>query len=278
MDLHINASLPLYIPLDLELVRDVETADSSYLLALQEVNTAIEDVSAQAKAYIDFVLSDNNTAQVQVNQQTLDTLLETLRQHIVSKHELEWWKLSAHNSRAKIRQNQRTEPELTLETLDSYREYADRPQFGDQIIADYQEERQLRQHEKTTDQLVRSNVIYQQLQNLVFILQDPSNPLPTDADSDDLEMAGGKISLRDPLSLDYYVEPYISRKCLHVFSKSTIYEYLDGTNARRQENCPVDGCNATLSLNDMQPDLIMQLRMKVYRKKGREQRENIERI
>lgn len=277
-NLHINATLPPYIPLHHELVREFEAADSHHLLVLQEVQTAIDDVSAQGKAYIDFVLSDDNRAPVQVNHETLSTLLTTLRQHIVSKHELESWKLSAHQARARIRNQQRNEPELTVETMDLYREYGEKRQFADEIIDDYHDDKVLKQHEGTADKVVNTYDTYVQLRNLVYILQDPSNPLPSDADNeDDVAVAGGKISLRDPLSLDYYEEPLMSRKCMHVFSRATIYQYLAGTTGRLGKNCPVDGCEATISFNDLKPDLIMALRMKVFRKRGREQR-NIERI
>lgn len=277
-NLHINANLPLYIPLHHELVREFETADSNHLLVLQEVQNAIDDVSAQGKAYIDFVLSDDNRAPVQVNQDTLNTLLTALRQHIVSKYELECWKQSAHQARARIRNQQRNEPELTVETMDLYREYGEKRQFADEIIHDYQDDKELKQQERTMDQVVNTYDTYVQLRNLVYILQDPSNPLPTDADNeDDVAVAGGKISLRDPLSLDYYEEPVISRKCMHVFSRATIHQYLAGSSGRLGKNCPVDGCEATISFNDLKPDLIMALRMKVFRKRGREQR-NIERI
>lgn len=278
MALHINPELPEYIPLHHLLGRDLETADSQHLLVLQEVRAAIDEVSQQGKAYIDFVLSDKNTTAVQVNQDTLDTLLTALRQHIITKHELEWWKKSAHNTRAKLRQRWNNEPEVLVDTLEQLRDFGPRQLFADEIAADYAEERNLRKQESTIDQLVSSNATYLQLRNLVYILQDPSNPLPTDTDEDDLAVAGGKISLRDPLSLDYYVDPYKSRKCLHVFSKATIDEYLAGVSARQAKNCPVDGCAATITANDLAPDPIMDLRMKVYRQRGREQRLNVERI
>lgn len=97
------------------------------------------------------------------------------------------------------------------------------------------------------------------LKNALFVIKNPEDPLPDEEAEDEVSVAGGKISLKDPLSLEYFVEPVYLKKCKHVFEKEHILMLLLSSN-----DCPVTGCLAHLTKRDMEEDKLMALRVRAF--------------
>lgn len=66
-----------------------------------------------------------------------------------------------------------------------------------------------------------------------------------DDSDDDIAVAREVTSLRCPLSLQEFVEPYSNNKCKHTFEKSAIQDYLPASG---QVQCPQTGCSQVCSL------------------------------
>ncbi|KAE8750382.1 hypothetical protein FOCC_FOCC002941 [Frankliniella occidentalis] len=73
-------------------------------------------------------------------------------------------------------------------------------------------------------------------------------------DDDDLMVTEESENLLDPLSKTELVDPVISIKCRHRFSRKTIMEHL--THGRHGSQCPYVGCKAKLTPDDLEDDLI----------------------
>ncbi len=66
-----------------------------------------------------------------------------------------------------------------------------------------------------------------------------------DDSDDDIAVAREVTSLRCPLTLQEFVEPYSNNKCKHTFEKSAITDYLQ---ANGQAQCPQTGCSQVCSI------------------------------
>ncbi|KLU88618.1 hypothetical protein MAPG_07603 [Magnaporthiopsis poae ATCC 64411] len=77
---------------------------------------------------------------------------------------------------------------------------------------------------------------------------------------DDLIVAGVSDSLKCPLTLRDFEEPYSNNKCKHTFEKSAIVDILTRERGAPLA-CPVGGCPATFTLNDFFNDLVMKRRV-----------------
>lgn len=166
---------------------------------------------------------------------------------------------------------QRLEEEITLANYSSYCEMT-QDNFADAISKDL-EDRLDQAHEY--DAVLKADAWYQYAKNSLFVLEHPEDPLPDEQVDEDLAMEGGKISLKDPLSLNYFVDPVISLNCKHVFEKEHIMRLLS-----REPNmmCPITGCVAQLTRKDFQPDLLMQLRVKSHKAKDKSRQTRAARV
>lgn len=103
--------------------------------------------------------------------------------------------------------------------------------------------------------------------------EDAVNVEEVEDDDDDIQIAGEKASLKCPLTLQEFREPYSNHKCRHTFEKTAIIDFWK-TNAqaemapsqgrRRAQpiglkfiQCPETGCSAKLELEDFYDDQIM---------------------
>lgn len=77
---------------------------------------------------------------------------------------------------------------------------------------------------------------------------------------DDLIVAGVSDSLKCPITLRDFEEPFSNNKCKHTFEKSAIVGMLTRENGAPIA-CPVGGCPATFTLNDFFNDLVMKRRV-----------------
>ncbi|KAJ6788454.1 hypothetical protein PWT90_08632 [Aphanocladium album] len=75
-----------------------------------------------------------------------------------------------------------------------------------------------------------------------------------DDSDDDIAVAREVTSLRCPLSLQEFVEPYSNKKCKHTFEKSAILDYLPAT---AQVQCPETGCSQLFTRADFAHDFYL---------------------
>lgn len=270
-----SIDLPPYFPLNQNLVKDFERCARLQTKVDQTIKESINNILSQTKEYLKFVLDDENLTNMDFDSKFFSYNLATLEELLKSQHESGIWKKSVEESKIKIRLQQRQEVELNLESLEYYQNQVDDVHFGDLVKKEYEEYRDIHHQETSFQTVLATNDAYKYLKNVTFILQNPQHPLPEEAEDDELEVAGGKISLKDPLSLNYFHTPLVSKKCGHIFEEDTITDYLSNHN-----KCPVDGCGAVLTRNDLKPDDIMTLRVKVYllQNKTKRPQANVDRL
>lgn len=270
-----SIDLPPYFPLNQSLVKDFERTARLQTKVDQTIKESINNILSQTDEYLKFLLDDENLTSMDIDGEFFSFNLATLVELLKSQHELGIWKKSVDESKTKIRLKQRQEVELNLESLGYYQDQVDELHFGDLVKKEYEEYRDIHNQETSFQTILRTNDAYKYLKNVAFILQNPQDPLPDEVEDDELEVAGGKISLKDPMSLNHLHTPLISKKCGHIFEKDTVFDYLNNNN-----KCPVDGCGAVLTRNDLKPDNIMTLRVKAYllQEKTKKPQGNVERL
>lgn len=270
-----SIDLPEYFPLNQSLVKDFERTGRLQTKVDQTIKESINNILSQTEEYLKFLLDDENLTSMDLDSKFFSTNLITLESLLKSQYELGIWKKSVEESKLKIRLKQRQEVELNLESLEYYQNQVDEYHFGDLMKKEYDEYRDIHNQETSFQTILATNDSYKYLKNVAFILQNPQHPLPEEAEDDELEVAGGKISLKDPLSLNYYHTPLISKKCGHIFEQDTIFDYLNNNS-----KCPVDGCGAVLTRNDLKPDKIMTLRVKAHllKDKTKKPQANVDRL
>lgn len=271
-----DIELPDYYPLNQNLVVDFEGTARFQSKVDQTIKESINDIVTQTDEYLKFLLDNENLTHMEIDTEFLNTNLSALVELLRSQHNLSTWKTSVAESKVRIRLKQRGERSLNMETYEYYQNEAENGiHFGDLIRKEYEEYKDIHDQEASFETILRTNDAYKYLKNVAFILKNPQDPLPDDTADDDLEVAGGKISLKDPISLNYFQTPLISKKCGHIFEKDIISDYL--SNNRK---CPVDGCDAVLLSNDLKPDNIMSLRVKAYflQAKNRKPQKDVERL
>lgn len=271
-----NIQIPAYFPLHLDLLNDFERIGrSQYNFNIDStLKESINNIINQTEEYLAFSLDETSLTTTDVDAGFLVSNLSTLEQLLKSQHELDIWKRSTDESKAKIRSKRRHETELHFLNLEEYSTRTDLP-IGVLVNDEYADYKYIHNQETSFQTILKMDDSYQYLKNVAFILENPETPLPDEVQDDDLEVAGGKISLRDPMSLNYFQIPVVSKKCSHVYEKDTIYNYLI-----HNKKCPVDGCDASLTRNDLKPDKIMTLRVKAYliKEKTKKDLRNVERL
>jgi SUMO ligase MMS21 Smc5/6 complex component len=93
-----------------------------------------------------------------------------------------------------------------------------------------------------------------------------------ESDDEELEIVNdGGVSLKCPITSQWFEEPIKSKSCNHTYSKAGLIGIL-GSGARATCKCPWPGCpNQQLSLAQCEPD--RQMEMKVKKQRRREERE-----
>ena len=110
--------------------------------------------------------------------------------------------------------------------------------------------------------------VYEDFKRRVFGVEHPEQDYPGTVsffearqDDDDMEMTyGSRRNLKCPLTLLLFVDPLRSKKCPHVFSKVAIESMIQSSNGRCE--CPIPGCEQVLTLRDLQPDRVMERRVR----------------
>lgn len=268
--------LPGYLPLNRDLTRVVEKCGASGISASKQTEVLAERIYKTCKQWVDYSIG-NGTATTNATRSVLEANLTVLTEVFRTQYKADIFKASFDASKRKVRDLSATEDEVTLDNLDNYHNIANderRLNFGDFIINEYNEQKNYRE----TDFLsfLRNKNQYRQVQSFLVILDNPEAPIPDEngGDEDDLNISGGTISLKDPILLNIFEDPVISKVCKHTFERQSIVNHLQTSN-----DCPIAGCSAKLNMNSLQPDDIMRLRVNVYKQKGKNKKDtNVARL
>lgn len=271
-----NLDIPDYIPMLIDFVKNFEKISRHQTKLKLTIQDLIEDLTHKTDDYLDFIFEDS-LLELELDSTFFDRNLSSLDELIRAEYELKIWNDCLKESSSRIRQELDNEPEFSLDSLEYY-QTQDKIKISDQVANEYQLYKSIHEELNSWNTVLSSNDNYRYLKNVGFILQHPEDPLPDEVEEEDLTVAGGKISLKDPISMNYFETPSISQRCSHVYEQATILDYLNN-----KSYCPVDGCNATISINDLKPDKIMKLRVKAFLrlenlKKKRKARSDFERL
>lgn len=137
----------------------------------------------------------------------------------------------------------------------------------------------------------RSNNAVHQRQRVAHEANDEDD----DDDDDDIEIERERISLKCPLTLLTFENPVKSSKCMHSFERQAIEDMIrassmtvpagpndlqggGGRNARarrvRATRCPV--CSTAMTLNDLEPDMVMLRRVRRAQALALREQEDVE--
>lgn len=255
-----DTDLPQYFPVHLSL--RVNTDFSSVLL-LNQIDDQLLALKKATDAYLDYVSSRPHLLGDECTR-FLGKQLDSFSKLFQAKFRLQTLQNTLKSAHREFVESRRHEQDLSLANYQVYQE-VDKVNFADKIVGELQAT--LEGPERATyDDIMRADSMYQYLRNARFVLENPEDPIPEDVESEELAVAGGKISLKDPLSLNYFVHPMISRKCGHVYEREHIMSLLE---RHALLNCPVTGCQETVARGDLREDKLMALRVKVFTGRAR---------
>jgi SUMO ligase MMS21 Smc5/6 complex component len=89
-----------------------------------------------------------------------------------------------------------------------------------------------------------------------------------DDGEEELQITGGKLDTRCPLSMTELTEPYTSKRCKHSFQKDAILEFIRMWRPGVQGNrcmCPVVGCDKEIKKEDLYHDKVLLRRIERQR-------------
>lgn len=268
----INLKVPKYLPLQREWFKKLMRLDTSKEQTIRELDDHINSIHQDSHNVVKFILHDN---QIDVDALTeiLDTNLNSLRQLLESQFGLQIWQNAVTESRHQILLDNHEDGSISFDTLETF-DKCNKLQPGDLINHKYTLYLQLGQSEGDMEDYINSHASYQYVKALPFILNNPEIPLPDGNEDDEVMVAGGTVSLKDPLSLNIYTTPMKSQRCNHVYSKESIEAYL--TELSGLHYCPVSGCQSTITKTDLKFDELMDLRVKVFTIRGQKENRDLE--
>lgn len=271
-DIPTDLEIPENLPLNNILVRDFEKVANFQDPTYKIIEELIENLVKETDRYVEHILS---TPDFELDENYLSQNLNNLKTLIETTFKLNKYKNASQNTKKKAKSNASNDPEFSLESLSYFQSNLNVPSLQELLRQEYIENQEF--DRTSLEMLLKSNENYQYLKNICFVLKNPLDPFPDeDNEDDELKVSGGKIELRDPISMNYFTHPVTSKKCLHTYEESAIILYLD----EGSQVCPINGCNSPLSINDLKFDKIMLLRTKAFlaREKHRGRYKNIERL
>lgn len=253
-----SSVLPEYIPVSRRLQGKLEELrDSSTSLA--DLKDTQANILKAANTYFELLFpNDPSTewpSQEEGNIDLIKQLLDSYEKLAVSQREAHYFNTTFNMAKTEIRTRLRREPELSVSNIDDYRaNHSQKKSFGQLLETRLQHLEPLPMDENNTDYIF--------LQNATFVISHPTDPLPDEEEDDDLQVGGGKIDLRCPVSMTYFEAPMIS-KCKHTIDHSSILGIWKSPSI--DEDCPILGCSARLKRSDFVPDRLMALRVKSFK-------------
>lgn len=259
-----DTDLPHYFPVHLSL--RVNTDFSSVLL-LNQIDDHILALKKSTDTFLDYVSSNPHLLGDECTR-FLNKQLGSFVKLYGAKFRLQTLQTTLKSAHREFVESRRHEQDLSLTNYQVYQE-VEKANFADKIVGELHETLEGPER-KSYDDIIRADSVYQYLKNALFVLEHPEDPIPEDVENEELAVAGGKISLKDPLSLNYFVHPMNSRKCGHVYEREHIMSLLE---SQPLLNCPVTGCEETVGRSDLREDKLMALRVKVFTGRTRSRRE-----
>lgn len=253
--------LPLNIPITGEAQHSF-----SRLAAPLPFNTQVkssESIPETVKLYLDKILSSDD----EINEgelENLTTILESYERNLKSRKHFEMFSNQFRTARTQIKSSSQNQRELTISNIETFRNNDDEPLFSDLIAEPINVE-------------INSSLSF--LKHALFIIKNPTEPLPdsnnNDGDDDDeLQIEGGKIDLKCPITLQLFKDPYMSKKCGHTYDA----EAIKTTFGTHGQICPTPGCPASLLASDFKRDDLMALRVKAFKKQEAKHKESYARV
>lgn len=268
-----NLDVPRYLPVTTESLRRI----NEFLVSKDELTNKLEDqikgIRSDVDRFIEFVVNENLFDDLTGMKRVLETHRESVYEVLKQKADAEVWKSAFISSRARIHSNMHGEEILNLQNIGQYQQ-SEELGFYELIKKEYDQSKDMDAQTNQFEAYLKNQDLYQFIKNISFILDHPEDPLPDEVEDEEISVAGGKISLKDPISLNYFVEPMKSRRCNHVYEKEHILVALAQEGSGNQ--CPVSGCSNRMSSRDLVPDEMMTIRVKVYQARGVAASDNLE--
>lgn len=248
--------IPESLPLHSESLRDFGKLQANDLRASFEMmNRSLDQTLDQIMESVDAFLN-TSTDIAELLKDHLKTAFTTL---MVQEQDILSHSGALENAKRQYRDASESLPNLTVELWDKYAsgEVPDVPRLS-----------QLFKEQSTDTQNLLFNqqsYAYGLIEGIPRIMDDPTCVIPeldsrTYPTEDDLEIAGGRITLVCPITCRPYENPMVSKLCGHVFDQAGIESYLEG---HQERDCPQDACNKVVKLSSFKPDPVMKLRSKV---------------
>lgn len=249
-----NLVVPNYFPIHLTLRVNTDFTNTQFQREIEEKVLALKKVTG---SFLEDVAGTWPLPMPDLCNEFLSKQTQSYAKLVQSKFRLLTLQSALRQAHVALTDTRRLEDDLSLDNYNSYCSL-DKENFADAVINDVEP--------KVYDLLLFGAILkadswYQYVKNAYFVLQHPEDPLPEDQEDDEVAVEGGKISLKDPLSLNYFVEPMMSVRCKHVYEKEHIMPLI---KKDRSIQCPITGCDAEVTRADLVPDLLMLLRVKIH--------------
>ncbi|KAI5952619.1 hypothetical protein KGF54_003486 [Candida jiufengensis] len=251
-----NLSLPSYIPLHRSLEHDFNRVFRNTSISNNDLTEqSIRQHKQIAFKYIDYILSQEL---LEFNEDTLFNFLNTYTNLVLSNRKIS--KIDELKNDDVLKMYISPEKELNLSTISQYHESII-PDVEDYINA---KKREILYSKVRTIKFFENDEFYKLLRGLTFVMKKPEDPIPDEEDEEDdsLGVSGGKVSLKDPITLNIFKDPVISI-CHHTFEKQSIQRQLM-ENRNQSFICPISGCDQPLNSNSFTVDKLMKARVKAF--------------
>lgn len=250
--------LPTYFPVSSTLLPQFENLrDNS--TALDDLRETQSNILKAADTYLNLLFpqdpNDQWSSDEVMNMEPIKELLDAFEKLTKAQQQTCVFNNAFNDTKNIIRERIRSEPELTLQNIDTYRSLNDKKSFSELLDEKLQKD--------LTTPAKNNSQAYVFLKNATFVIEHPLDPLPDEEQDDDLEVEGGKVDLKCPISMDMFHNPMISIKCGHTFDKASIEGHWKHRKA--VEDCPILGCSRKLGRADFKPDKLMALRVKSFK-------------
>ncbi|KAG7194576.1 uncharacterized protein KQ657_004247 [Scheffersomyces spartinae] len=252
-DLRVPESIPLTKLLLNKFQREASQLPST--ASKSDIDSDIETVIRDVDTYIDTLVNEERLSEA--NFDYIDTCIQVVeRLYEAYQLKVAYMKLT----KAAMDDIRQVANEAADFNLNSLKQFQKNPPLGfDLTLNSYYSSIVT---EESITKTVNKEPKLQRLRNIRSILENPEDPLPDhDSLDDELAVSGGKVSLKDPLSLQFLENPVRSRKCGHTYENRPILLQLrNGVT-----HCPISGCHFDLLVSDLVPDSLMKLRVQVFK-------------
>lgn len=227
-----------------------------------DFDTEIDNVIRDADEYVQTRVDEERLGEVSLEY--IDACIRVVEKLYEGYHQKSAYIALNKAAMDDIRQSANEAPDISLSSLKHFQE---NPPTAFNITLDSYYSNNV--SKESVEQQVNKELKLQRIRNIRYILENPEDPLPDhDSQDDELAVSGGKVSLKDPISLQFFENPVRSRKCGHTYENRPILLQLRGGGT----HCPISGCHHDLLVSDLVPDTLMKLRVQVYKSQQSQKR------